>query len=148
MAKTARLRHLRHRIFKRTARQERIRDFTAENAADLAGTGKSFTFTSNGDNTLTATAHGLVLHEGPFEVSSDTTLPTGLSADELYWVESVPDANTFTLTSVRGGPVTAITDAGTGIHTISKSESEEAVFEYTKQNPVEVVRDATDADDL
>lgn len=148
MTFTPRLRHPRHRAFSRTARQDRIRDFTAARATDLAATGADTVFTSNGDNTLSAVGHGYSVHDGPFTVASDTTLPTGLVAGELYWIESVPDVDTFTLTSVRGGPVTTISDAGAGVHTMTKAEIEEAMFEYCRQNPVEVVRDAADVDTL
>jgi len=74
------------------------------------------------DEKLTAAAHGLLTGDGPFRISSDTALPTGLSAATDYWIIKF-DANVFYLATslqlaLTGTNVTFTTD-GTGVHTIS-----------------------------
>lgn len=97
------------------------------------------TFTA--DNTtekFTAADHGLETGDGPFTVSSTTTLPAGLAAATNYWIIRI-NANTFYLASslanAYAGTVVAITDNGTGTHTISSGATTErgldAEFLYT-----------------
>lgn len=82
---------------------------------------KTFTAT-HGTDTFTAAAHGLNSGDGPFRVSSSTTLPAGLSATVDYWIIYV-DANSFKLAESRAlagaGTAVAITDNGTGTHTLA-----------------------------
>lgn len=101
-----------------------------------------------GTGVCTAADHGLEVGEGPFLASAGTTLPGGMADDQLYWVESVPTANTFTLTARRGEAVLAFTDAGTGTLTLVKADSDPAIYEYLRQNAPEVVLEADDVDDL
>jgi hypothetical protein len=71
------------------------------------------------DPTLTDTAHGLLTGEHPIQVSTDTTLPAGLTANTEYWPITV-DANTFKVAgsrdAARRNRHIDITDTGTGIH--------------------------------
>lgn len=81
------------------------------------------TFTAtNATETFTAVAHGLFTGDGPFLVSSSTTLPAGLSATTNYWIIRV-DADNFklalSLAAAGAGTVVAITTDGTGTHTIA-----------------------------
>lgn len=86
--------------------------------------GPDLTFTAdNTTNRLTATAHGMSTGDGPFEVSSAGTLPTGLAASTNYWCIRVDD-NTVqvasSLANAKSGTAVAFTDNGTGIHTINR----------------------------
>ena len=86
--------------------------------------GADLTFTAdNTTNRLTATAHGMSTGDGPFEVSSAGTLPTGLTASTNYWCIRVDD-NTLqvasSLANAKSGTAVAFTDNGTGIHTINR----------------------------
>jgi hypothetical protein len=66
--------------------------------------------------TFTATGHGM--SDGDVvQVTTDGTLPTGLTADTNYYVINKTD-NTFQLSATRGGSVRTITDNGTGTHTV------------------------------
>lgn len=83
---------------------------------------KTFTAT-HGTETFTAAAHGLVTGDGPFRVTnSGGALPAGLTAGVDYWIYRV-DANSFRLAASFAlallGTVVAISDNGTGTHTLS-----------------------------
>lgn len=103
---------------------------------------------ADASDVLSATSHGLAIGDGPYQLITSGDLPPGFSTDVLYWVATVPDANTFTLSAKRVGAITPPLDAGSGTHEMHKGDNEAAVHEYLKQNPPEVVRDADDADDL
>ena len=86
--------------------------------------GPDLTFTAdNTTNRLTATAHGMATGDGPFEVSSAGTLPTGLAASTNYWCIRVDD-NTLqvasSLANAKSGTAVAFTDNGAGVHTINR----------------------------
>jgi hypothetical protein len=104
---------------------------------------------TDASNKVTITSHGLAVHTGPFVVTAGTTLPLDITATGLYWIHSVVDANTVRLTTKKGSSSQlGILTEGEGTLTLIKAETEAAVLEYIKQNPIQVVRDATDADDL
>lgn len=78
-------------------------------------------FTAANTDICTAAAHGLLTGD-QVVVSSDTTLPAGLSANTYYYVR-VLTVNTFKLCATLAGAVAGtgivdISDAGTGTHTI------------------------------
>jgi hypothetical protein len=86
--------------------------------------GADLTFTA--DHTteqFTATAHGMVTGEGPFRVSTTTTLPAGLGATTDYWCIRI-SANVLQFATSRAnaiaGTAVAITDNGTGTHTLER----------------------------
>lgn len=71
-------------------------------------------------DTITETAHGFVVDDGPFQFTTTGTLPAGLALATDYWIESVPTANTFTVSLTQGGAVVDITAAaGGGTHTFT-----------------------------
>lgn len=75
----------------------------------------SLTFTADHTTeTFTSVAHGMPLNQR-ITVSSSGTLPAGLTAGTIYFLDNV-FANTFQLVTAGGTPVT-ITDNGTGTHT-------------------------------
>ena len=86
--------------------------------------GPDVTFTAdNATDRLTATAHGMATGDGPFEVSSAGTLPTGLAASTNYWCIRVDD-NTLqvasSLANAKSGTAVTFSDDGTGTHTLER----------------------------
>ena len=74
----------------------------------------SAAFTAAITGIITSNGHGL--SEGDcVQVSTDNTLPDGLSASTNYYVIE-PTTNTFKLSATRGGSAVAIADTGTGNH--------------------------------
>jgi hypothetical protein len=106
-------------------------------------------------NTVDITTHGLATTDGPFTLTSATTLPAGLSATELYWAVVV-DANRIklatSLEAAQGKHPTDevdITDAGTGIHTLARADdTAEAIFEWNRKHKSDTIQAATDIDSL
>lgn len=86
----------------------------------LATTVDEFTATAlagGDDSELAATGHGLLTGDGPVQVTSTGTIPTGLLAATNYWVTK-DDANNVglapTLADALAGNVIQFTGAGTG----------------------------------
>lgn len=96
---------------------------------------------------LTSVAHGLSVGEGPFIAESSGELPPGMEG-HFFWVREVLSADTFTVTTVRGGAVFVPQGAGSGTRELTKADSQPAILEYLRQNPLEVVAAADDVDDL
>lgn len=71
------------------------------------------TFTAD---TITATAHGLVL-DNVITFTTTGTLPTGLSAGTRYWVVN-PAADTFQISSTQGGAAITFAADDTLTHTV------------------------------
>lgn len=104
------------------------------NSGSLAAIGSvaDDTFTAATNDVITETAHGLRSGDGPFTVSSDDTLPAGLTAGVDYYA-GVIDANTYKLYTTRSaallvGTAVDVTDTGTGNHTRAKSASTQRLF--------------------
>ena len=78
-------------------------------------------FTAAASDICTKAAHGM-LTGLKVQVSTTTTLPAGLSAATDYFVIKL-DADTFSLASslvnANAGTAIDITDAGTGVHTVT-----------------------------
>lgn len=67
---------------------------------------------------FTKTSHGLIVGDG-VAFSTTGALPTGLTANTLYYVQSVPTGNTFTVAATRGGSAIATTGSQSGTHTLT-----------------------------
>lgn len=65
---------------------------------------------------VTWTGHGLAINT-PVEFATTGALPTGLTAGTTYYVKTVLDPDTFTLSATPGGSVINTTGAGSGTHT-------------------------------
>ncbi len=101
----------------------------------VAGKSQGCTF-NHGTNTINATAHGLAVDDR-LRFYTEDTLPAELSEGNWYYVESVPDADSFTISESEGGAVLAFTDDGTGDHSFGHDYFidngpviKEAVFNY------------------
>ncbi|WLJ71043.1 hypothetical protein [Sphingomonas phage Kimi] len=85
---------------------------------------KVFTVNASTD-VATTNAHGLATGDGPFYVSSTTTLPDPLAVNTPYWV-TVTGVNSFKFATSRANAVAAVPvnidliDTGTGAHTMTK----------------------------
>jgi hypothetical protein len=101
-------------------------DVRRNGAADaLSFTAFTFT-TTHAAETLTKAAHGLQTGDGPVQLTTDDTLPTGWAEDTDYYAIRV-DANTLKLAATRSaaiaGTAVAIDDDGTGTHTLTATAS-------------------------
>lgn len=90
--------------------------------ATLTGVGP-FTFTADAaSDQLTHATHGLSTGDGAVRLTTTTTLPAGLALATDYYA-IVVDANTFklanSLANALAGTAINITDAGTGVHTLT-----------------------------
>ncbi|MBR1193244.1 hypothetical protein [Bradyrhizobium sp. AUGA SZCCT0160] len=76
----------------------------------------TFTVTIASPAVFTFSQHGLSVNQ---TVSLETTgaLPTGLSADTLYYVKTTPTADTFTISATPGGSAINTTGSQSGVHT-------------------------------
>ncbi len=92
--------------------------------------------TTHAANTLTDNGHGLRTGTGPVRVSSDGTLPAGLTAGTDYWV-IVVDANTLKLATSLANALqeTAIdfTSDGSGTHTMHDVTGSENAEDDTRE---------------
>lgn len=93
----------------------------------LAPFAMTFTVTA-ADDLVNIADHGLATGDGPFQASNvGGALPAGIVAATNYWV--IRDtAGTLKLATSRanamaGAPVADITDAGTGVHTLTRTNS-------------------------
>lgn len=78
-------------------------------------TGIAATFT-NGSPNVVITAHGLAVN-GQILFLTSGTLPTNFSPSTRYYVVSVVDANTVTLSATQGGVAITAGSVGSGTHT-------------------------------
>lgn len=86
--------------------------------ASLAG--QNFTVLSQAGGTLTITGHGLHTGDGPVQLTTTGSLPTGLSTLTNYWVIKI-DANTIalatSLANALAGTVIVLSSNGSGTNT-------------------------------
>lgn len=116
--------------------------FTAAFAA-LVVADKTFTGEAD-DDTLTASAHGLLTGDGPFQVAnSGGALPSGLTAVTNYWIIRT-GVNTFqlatTLANALAGTAVALSTDGTGTQTLA-----DTVSTVRPDDPFTVTADAAGA---
>ncbi len=74
------------------------------------------TVTTANPAVVTWASHGLVVGN-TVAFTSTGTLPTGMAAGTIYYVVTVPSADTFTFSTTLGGGAVATTVAGTGTYT-------------------------------
>lgn len=136
-----RIRYLRHRRFARL-RYGRGVDFFADQSTKFAATTTAITTSAitAGTNTFTSAAHGLADGNGPYQVATGGTLPTGLTDTTLYYAGAV-DANDFKLyptaeDAINDTNEVAISDAGTGNMDLNVATSEEGLFRLMSERGV------------
>lgn len=67
-------------------------------------------------------SHGFSVNDRVVFSTTDE-LPTGLTAGTVYYVESVPDSGTFTVSDTVGGAAVDTTTAGSGTHSVTHKYS-------------------------
>lgn len=77
----------------------------------------TFTVTLASPGVFTLTAHGLVIGDRVY-LTTTGALPTGLSANTIYYVVSVPTADTFTLSASEGGSAINTSGSQSGVHSL------------------------------
>jgi hypothetical protein len=76
------------------------------------------TFTGGGSPNVLLTAHNLEVNDAFSFQNTGGALPAAITAGPPYFVKTVVNANTFTVSASQGGPVINMATAGTGVHTI------------------------------
>lgn len=108
------------------------KNFTAAFSAATAAAG-AFTAT-HGTETFTKAAHGFQTGDGPYQLTTTTTLPAGLALATDYYVIRV-DANDFqlatSLANALAGTAQPISDNGTGVHTITPNTALSPALPFT-----------------
>jgi hypothetical protein len=104
-------------------------DFNFKITFNDAPTARSsvITMTIASPGVLTWTGHNLAANAA-ISIATTGALPTGLTAGTTYYVKSVLDANTFTLSATPGGTVIATTGTQSGVHTLSTVPSGTTVY--------------------
>lgn len=148
MARITKRKHIRRSRFKRQSRSRRFMGFLKAVSTAIGNTGASATVATAAGNSLTWTAHGKKVGDGPFLLTTTGTLPTGLLVNTMYWIQSVVDANTVKVTTVKGGPASNVANAGSGTHTITKAGTQEAMFNYLKKVEPLQLQKTVDVDNL
>ena len=67
---------------------------------------------------FTKTAHGLSVNDD-LVLSTSGALPTGLTVGTIYYVKTVPTADTFTVSATVGGAAINTSSAGSGTHSMT-----------------------------
>jgi hypothetical protein len=70
----------------------------------------------NSTDVITSKGHGLVVDDRVvFLPLPNTTFPTGITEGTVYFVKTVPDADTYTLAATSGGSTIDVTADGDGV---------------------------------
>jgi len=92
----------------------------ASNEDSIGGFTSTITIASPG--VITATGHGLAVGRR-VGFSTTGTLPTGIAASTIYYVVSVPTADTFTISATSGGSAINTSGSQSGTHYLIKDPS-------------------------
>ena len=86
----------------------------------LKGSSSTVTISVASPGVVTWTAHGLATNT-PISFVTTGTLPTGIVSGTVYYVHTILDANTFTLSTTAGGADINTTGVSTPTHTATAS---------------------------
>lgn len=110
-------------------RLKRLEAWLAARVTALTGTGLAQTITAvdTVNDRVTIAAHGRVAGDGPFIVAATVTLPDGILADTVYWVNDF-SVNELTLHRSREDAYNAVNpvniiDAGSGTITLEPADN-------------------------
>lgn len=84
------------------------------------GTSVAVTITIASPGVVTQTNHGLQV-DAPVVFTTTGTLPTGLVAGQLYYVQSVSTVNAFTVSATQGGSAINTTGSQSGVQTATSN---------------------------
>lgn len=96
-----------------------VRLCTTESNANLADIVATWNYTANANN-ITVTAHGRALNDPIAFTNAGGALPPEITEDTVYYVKTVVDANTITVSATSGGTVITFTGDGTGTHSMQR----------------------------
>lgn len=85
--------------------------------APISTTAPVVTISNASPGVVTLNAHGLTVGD-PVMFATTGALPAGLTAGVVYFVKTVPNANTFTVSATPEGAAINTSSAGTGTHTL------------------------------
>lgn len=91
-------------------------NFKVEQNDEVAPVSATVTISIATPGVVTDTAHGLAANT-PVEFTTTGALPTGLIAGTTYYVKTVVDANSYTLSATAGGTAIDTTSTQSGTHT-------------------------------
>lgn len=75
----------------------------------------AITITNASPGVITWPLHGLFIGQ-PIQMTTTGALPTGFTSGTVYYVQSTPTVNTFTLSATHGGAAINTSSAGSGVH--------------------------------
>lgn len=78
----------------------------------------TFTVTIASPAVFTKTAHGYALND-PIVLSTTGALPTGLTAGTVYYIKTIPTADTFTVSATVGGAAINTSGTQSGTHSVT-----------------------------
>jgi len=90
--------------------------FTINASGNGSWSGANFT-AANGTDQLTSVGHGLTVDTSIVLSNTGGALPTGLTANQIYYVINTTGADVFQVSSTRGGSAVNFTTDGTGTQT-------------------------------
>lgn len=79
----------------------------------------TITFTGGGSPNVVLASHSFVANDPVVFSNSGGALPVALTAGTKYYVKTVVDANTFTVSATAGGAAINMATAGTGTHSVT-----------------------------
>lgn len=80
------------------------------------GTNKGYFVGENSNDQITCKGHGLSVDDRVvFFAGAQGTLPTGITEGTVYFVKTVPDGDTITISTTSGGSTVDITADGSGV---------------------------------
>lgn len=85
---------------------------------DVPATSFNVTISNASPGVVTKVAHGLAANTAVV-FSTTGALPTGLTAGVTYYVKTVIDADTFSVSATAGGSAINTSSAGSGTHTLT-----------------------------
>jgi Flp pilus assembly protein TadG len=114
----------------------RVSTTSGGSAVSTSGGGtQSGTHTYRREALFTRSSHGLSVGN-PVAFTTTGTLPSGITANTIYFVRTVPSSSTFTVAATSGGAPIFITTAGSGTHTLHRlvatSGTQSGTHTYTK----------------
>ena len=77
------------------------------------------TFTGGGSPNVVLASHGFAANEPVVFSNSGGALPAAITAGTVYYVKTIVNANTFTVSATAGGTAINMATAGTGTHSVT-----------------------------
>jgi Flp pilus assembly protein TadG len=114
----------------------RVSTTSGGSAVSTSGGGtQSGTHSHRREALFTRNSHGVSVGN-PVVFTTTGALPTGITANTIYFVRTVPSSSTFTVAATSGGAPIFITSAGSGTHTLHRlivtSGTQSGTHTYTK----------------